>query len=159
MKRIKLTEKQISNVTRRIVKEDELGGMTSDPDVMKKEYGYVPGMKKDLSRDEIIEILNEIYELQLDKAPAIAQRRLDELFEKVGIGYWSYPSPDKMGESKEYSSNKTLFTEAPQRVLCDCPEGAGELGDEGGTCNCKCEVGDVVCWTSDSVSHAQNIRR
>ena len=47
----------------------------------------------DISRDEIIEILNEIYELQLDKAPAIAQRRLDELFEKVGIGYWSYPSP------------------------------------------------------------------
>ena len=48
---------------------------------------------KDISRDEIVEILNEIYELQLEKAPAIAQRRLDELFEKVGIGYWSYPSP------------------------------------------------------------------
>jgi len=51
------------------------------------------GMEKDISRDDIIEILNEIYELQLEKAPAIAQRRLDELFEKVGIGYWSYPSP------------------------------------------------------------------
>jgi len=46
----------------------------------------------DISRDEIIEILNEIYELQLDKAPAIAQRRLEELFEKIGIGFWSYPS-------------------------------------------------------------------
>tara|TARA_R110000824_G_scaffold374964_1_gene565662 strand:+ start:81 stop:566 length:486 start_codon:yes stop_codon:yes gene_type:complete len=49
----------------------------------------------DISRDEIIEILNEIYELQLDKAPAIAQRRLEELFEKIGIDYWSHPSPDK----------------------------------------------------------------
>ena len=141
-KKIKLKESDLTKIVKRILNED-LGGMTADPDIMRKEYG----MEKDISRDKIIEILNEIYELQLEKAPAIAQRRLEELFEKVGIGYWSYPSP--MNEN---------ITD-PQRVLCDCPEGAGELGDKGGTCNCKCSVGDTVCWTSDSVSHAQDIRR
>jgi len=59
---------------------------------IKEELSRMPDMEKDISRDEIIEILNEIYELQLEKAPAIAQRRLEELFEKIGIGFWSYPS-------------------------------------------------------------------
>ena len=64
------------------------------------------------------------------------------------------------GEEMEEPRGKTMNENitGPQRVLCECPEGAGELGDEGGTCNCKCAVGDVVCWTSDSVSDTQNIK-
>lgn len=85
----------------------EIGGMTSDPRVMKKEYGdrgettsnpsgigdeeiYANFSKqmrtKGINRGEIIKILNQIYNLQQEGAPAIAQRRLEELFEKVGIG-------------------------------------------------------------------------
>jgi len=102
--RIKLTEKQLANITRKIVKEDNYDGKDFDKGLKAagrfsdEEFNNITsrstGMEKDISRDDIIEILNEIYELQLDKAPAIAQRRLDELFEKVGIGYWSYPSPE-----------------------------------------------------------------
>tara|TARA_R110001592_G_scaffold230089_2_gene486856 strand:- start:1701 stop:1916 length:216 start_codon:yes stop_codon:yes gene_type:complete len=45
----------------------------------------------DISRDEIVEILNEIYELKLEGSN-LYHKRLDELFEKIGIGFWSYPS-------------------------------------------------------------------
>ncbi len=38
-----------------------------------------------ISKDIIIRILKEIKQLQEDDAPAIAQRRLEELFEKVGL--------------------------------------------------------------------------
>ena len=41
----------------------------------------------ELSTEEIIKILKQIKELQEDDAPAIAQRRLEELFEKVGLTY------------------------------------------------------------------------
>ncbi len=78
------------------IEEEELGGTTSDPRVMKKEYGnpdediyanFKNQMQtKEINRDEIIKILNQIHTLQHEDAPAIAQRRLEELFEKVGIG-------------------------------------------------------------------------
>tara|TARA_R110002020_G_scaffold29465_1_gene92857 strand:- start:370 stop:816 length:447 start_codon:yes stop_codon:yes gene_type:complete len=85
------------------IEEEELGGMTSDPRIMKKEYGNPDddGMHKmpdgtmmkdsemqtkEINREEIIKILNQIHTLQHEDAPAIAQRRLEELFEKVGIG-------------------------------------------------------------------------
>ena len=40
---------------------------------------------KEINRDAIVNILKEIYTLQQEDAPAIAQRRLEELFGKVGI--------------------------------------------------------------------------
>ena len=38
-----------------------------------------------ISKNSIIRILKEIKQLQDEGAPAIAQRRLEELFEKVGL--------------------------------------------------------------------------
>ncbi len=38
-----------------------------------------------ISKNSIIRILKEIKQLQDEDAPAIAQRRLEELFEKVGL--------------------------------------------------------------------------
>jgi|TARA_R110000744_G_scaffold194766_1_gene313724 hypothetical protein len=38
-----------------------------------------------ISKDAIIRILKQIKQLQEEEAPAIAQRRLEELFEKVGL--------------------------------------------------------------------------
>ena len=38
-----------------------------------------------ISKDRIIRILKEIKQLQEEDAPAIAQSRLEELFEKVGL--------------------------------------------------------------------------
>tara|TARA_R110000824_G_scaffold233042_1_gene421205 strand:+ start:119 stop:475 length:357 start_codon:yes stop_codon:yes gene_type:complete len=108
MEKITLSESELINAIQKVIKEDAgkdtpggnpeyfYGGSSLD----KLRNMNQDEMKEDISRDGIIEILNEIYELQLQKAPAIAQRRLDELFEKVGIGYWSYPSPSKMGESR-----------------------------------------------------------
>jgi len=58
------------------------------------DYHNTPDTEKDISRDEIIEILNEIYELKLEGSKSY-HKLLDELFEKIGIGFWSYPSPDK----------------------------------------------------------------
>jgi len=59
--------------------------LTPDPCA---EWRYTTGKKTPgkIDRDEIIKILNEIHVLQQEDAPAIAQRRLEELFEKVGIG-------------------------------------------------------------------------
>ena len=58
------------------------------------DYHNTPDTEKDLSRDEIVEILNEIYELKLEGSKSY-HKLLDELFEKIGIGFWSYPSSVK----------------------------------------------------------------
>ena len=60
--------------------------------ITKSQLSELTKEKMGMSRDEIVEILNEIYELQLEGSKSMAQDQLEELFEKVGIGYWSYPS-------------------------------------------------------------------
>ena len=83
-KKIKITESDLVTMIQKLVKEDEeLGGMTSDPAIMKKEYGDSSPVRK-ISIDEVIKNLWQIQGLLKECSPAIALSRLVILLEELG---------------------------------------------------------------------------
>ena len=59
-----------------------------NPDFFYDEDSIISQMRnkeKEISREEIIKILTQVHTLQYENAPAIAQRRLEELFDKLDI--------------------------------------------------------------------------
>lgn len=110
MKKITLTETDLVDIINKIVKEDEeLGGMTADPRIMKKEYDDTTPIRK-ITMDEVIKNLWQIQELLKECSPAIALSRLVILLEELGesTNYQediNYPcdadGPNDISESKK----------------------------------------------------------
>tara|TARA_Y100000034_G_C6592335_1_gene257344 strand:+ start:62 stop:409 length:348 start_codon:yes stop_codon:yes gene_type:complete len=98
-KKIKITESDLVTMIQKIVKEDDLGGMTSNPNIMAKEYGdrYTKDSEdgatydrdeledqEEVTQEEVIKVLWQIQKLLSEGAPAIALRRVAELLRKMG---------------------------------------------------------------------------
>jgi len=79
---------------------EDIGGMTSDPRIMAREYGT-----KEISRDEIIKNLWQVQTLLSEGAPAIALRRVTELLEKLGEDIEF--SQGEYNEQKRYMNEQT----------------------------------------------------
>ena len=110
MKKIKITESDLVTMIQKIVKEDDLGGMTSDPNIMAKEYGdrddleYANTQPNEdeledqevVTQKEVIKVLWQIQKLLSEGSPAIALRRVAEILGKMGedieFSHGEYPS-------------------------------------------------------------------
>ena len=88
--RFTLTEEEKNRIRGLHTFSEEAGMDTpgGNPDFFYDEDSIMSQMRnkdKEISREEIIKILTQIHTLQHENAPAIAQRRLEELFDKLDI--------------------------------------------------------------------------
>ena len=58
-RKIKLTEADLANIIQKVIKEDEdLGGMTSDPRIMAREYGNIPESPEAKVAEQIFQLFD-----------------------------------------------------------------------------------------------------
>ena len=59
MKKIKLTEANLTKIIAKVIKEEEdLGGMTSDPRIMDREYGNIPESPEAKAAEQIFQLFD-----------------------------------------------------------------------------------------------------